>query len=79
MDVRQSTGEILKTCDVEFNPIREAFKKDKVPVDVTRRYINVKRSRSTPNILKLLMFAQSKRNEKTTADTQSAVSEKAVD
>ena len=69
MDVRESTGRILKGCDAEFNPIREAFKSDNIPANVTERYINTKRSRSTPNILRVLMFAQSRRNEATATAT----------
>ncbi|MEE9425365.1 MAG: hypothetical protein V3V18_10380 [Methylococcales bacterium] len=67
MHVRQSSGEILKACESEFNPIREAFKAEDIPSQVTERYISTKRSRSTPNILRVLMFAQSRREQKQSA------------
>ncbi|HFD11195.1 MAG TPA: hypothetical protein ENJ32_01810 [Crenotrichaceae bacterium] len=63
MDVRVSTGRIMKACEPEFNPIREAFKADHIPSQVTERYLSTKRSRSTPNILRVLMYAQSKRDD----------------
>jgi hypothetical protein len=70
MHIRQSTGEIIKACEHEFNPIREAFKAEDIPSQVTERYINTKRSRSTPNILRVLMFAQSRREQEQSATQQ---------
>ena len=67
MHVRQSSGEIIKACESEFNPIREAFKAEDIPSQVTERYISTKRSRSTPNILRVLMFAQSRREQEQSA------------
>lgn len=79
MDVRESTGRILKICDSEFNPIREAFKADNIPGKVTERYLNTKRSRSTPNILRVLMFAQSRRDEAKGAASQKVLPTNAID
>lgn len=79
MHVRQSTGRILKACEPEFNPIRDAFKAEDIPSQVTERYINTKRSRSTPNILRVLMFAQSRREEAQSAKHKSAVPTKTLD
>lgn len=79
MHVRQSTGRILKACDPEFNPIRDAFKAENIPRKVTERYINTKRSRSTPNILRVLMFAQSKREAAQSAKHKSVIPAKSLD
>ncbi|MCH9698409.1 MAG: hypothetical protein K0U68_09920 [Gammaproteobacteria bacterium] len=79
MDVRESTGRIMKTCDVEFNPIRDAFKLDAIPSNVTERYISTKRSRSTPNILRVLMFAQSRREQQKKTSEQNVSPIKADD
>ncbi len=72
MHVLQSTGEIIKACEPEFNPIREAFKAEDIPSQVTERYISTKRSRSTPNILRVLMFAQSRREQEQSATQQNS-------
>ncbi len=79
MHVRESTGRIMKACDAEFNPIREAFKSDNVPSKVTERYINTKRSRTTPNILRVLMFAQSRREQAKTNNQQAIEPAKVID
>ncbi len=79
MHVRQSTGRILKACDPEFNPIRDAFKAENIPRKVTERYINTKRSRSTPNILRVLMFAQSRREAAQSAKHKSVIPAKSLD
>jgi hypothetical protein len=79
MHVRQSSGRILKTCDPEFNPIRDAFKAENIPSQVTERYINTKRSRSTPNILRVLMYAQSRREAAQSAAQQTISPAKAID
>jgi hypothetical protein len=79
MHVRQSTGRIMKACEPEFNPIRDAFKAENIPTQVTEKYIRTKRNRSTPNILRVLMFAQSKREEARSAAEQSLAPVKATD
>ena len=61
LDSRAITDEIMKQCDSELNPIKDAFAAENVPPPITDRYIRRKRTQATRKVLQTMMTYQAMR------------------
>lgn len=60
-DPRLLTDTILKACEEHLNPIRTAFRDEKVPDEMVDRYLRQQRSRAAQSLVRELMGAQAVR------------------
>lgn len=58
-DSRAVTDFVLKKCDYQLKPIQDAFAQENVSPAITKRYLRRKRTQTTRNVLRLVMFTQS--------------------
>ncbi len=61
LDSRAVTDEIMKLCDSQLNPIKDAFAVENVPPSITDRYIQRKRTQATRKVLQTMMTYQAMR------------------
>lgn len=60
-DPRAVTDAILKACEEQLHPIRNAFISEKVPTEMIDRYLRQQRSRAAQSLVRELMGAQAVR------------------
>ncbi|MGR9107570.1 MAG: hypothetical protein ACU843_11630 [Gammaproteobacteria bacterium] len=58
-DSREASNRVLKKCENELDPIRNALLKEKVPLEIANRYLLRKRHQAAREVLKYMMFAES--------------------
>ena len=60
-DSRKLTDTILMACDAKLSPIKEAFQEEKVPANLSERYLQRKRSQAAQQIVQVVMGAHALR------------------
>ncbi len=58
MDSRKVTDLILKACEDKLTPVKTAFDAEKVPAEISERYMRAKRSQAAQQILRVVMATQ---------------------
>jgi hypothetical protein len=58
VDPRAVTDTILRRCEEHLIPIKTAFDAEKIPDDISNRYLRQKRTQGARNVLKFVMSAQ---------------------
>lgn len=61
-DSRKVTDLILRNCEKKLGPVKEAFDAEKVPGNLSDRYLRSKRSRAAQQVVKVVMGAQASRS-----------------
>ncbi len=61
LDSRAVTDEIMKQCDSQLNPIKDAFAAENVPPSIADRYIRRKRTQTTRKVLQTMMTYEAMR------------------
>ena len=61
LDSRDATNVILKKCESELTPIRDALLAEQVPPKIADRFLFRKRNQAVRKLLQLMMFAESQR------------------
>lgn len=61
-DPRAVTDTILKACEDQLSPIRAAYDAEKVPAEMTDRYLRQQRSRAAQAVVREVMGAQAVRH-----------------
>ena len=59
-DSRDASNRVLKQCEDKLDPIRTALLEEKVPLEIANRYLLRKRHQAARQVLKYMMFAQSR-------------------
>ena len=59
-DSRDATNRVLKQCEALLDPIRDSLVAEKVPQEIATRYLLRKRHQAARQVLKFVMFAQSR-------------------
>ena len=59
-DSRNATNRVLKQCEAQLDPIRDALVAEQVPTEIANRYLLRKRHQAARQVLKYMMFAQSR-------------------
>ncbi|QFY42934.1 hypothetical protein F6R98_10185 [Candidatus Methylospira mobilis] len=57
-DPRAVTDTILRRCEEQLIPIKKTFDAEKVPDEISNRYLRQKRTQGARNVLKFVMSAQ---------------------
>lgn len=64
-DSRRVTDLILGNCEKRLGAVKEAFDAEKVPANLSERYLRSKRSRGAQQVVKVVMQAQALRHAET--------------
>jgi hypothetical protein len=60
-DPRAVTDTVLRKCEAKLGPMKAAFDAEKVPDDLSNRYLRKTRTQGARNVLKFVMSAQALR------------------
>lgn len=60
-DSRALTDAILKKCEPQLQPMREAFAAEKVPTEIAERYLKKTRTQAARNLIREVMAMQAVR------------------
>lgn len=58
-DSRHASNWVLKQCENQLDPIRNALLEEEVPVEIANRYLLRKRHQAARQVLQTMMFAES--------------------
>ena len=64
-DSRKVADLILRNCEKPLGVVKEAFDAEKVPAQISDRYLRSKRSRAAQQVVKVVMSAQAARYSET--------------
>ncbi len=62
MDSRALTDAVLKRCEEKLGAVKTAFDQEKVPAEISERYMRSRRTHAARNILKTIMGIQAMRS-----------------
>jgi len=63
VDPRNAANWVLKQCEAKLKPIGEALIAEKVPIEVTDRFILRKRHQAARKVLQMMMYAEAMKQQ----------------